>query len=92
MVGLILAISSWVLCPILPAVIALVLAAQSDRDIDASHGRLEGRSLNTATRWVAWAHIALSVVLLIASLVFLVVLASTDWTWVEDLGNGATEF
>lgn len=56
-VALVLAITSWVLCPVLPAVIALVLAGQSDRAIEASGGRLEGSSMNTATRWVSWANI-----------------------------------
>jgi hypothetical protein len=67
-VALVLSITSWVLCPILPAVIALVLAGQSDRAIEASGGRLEGSSMNTATRWVSWANI---IVMSLAAIAFL---------------------
>jgi hypothetical protein len=57
-VALVLAIAAWVVCPLIPAIIAVVLAGQSDRAIAASGGALDGRSMNTATRWVAWANIA----------------------------------
>ena len=61
-IGLILAISAWVVCPFITAVIALVLAGQSNRAIDASGGRLEGRSLNTATKVIAWINIVLGII------------------------------
>ena len=65
-IGLVLAISSWLVCPLITAIIALVLAGQSNRAIDASGGRLEGRSMNTATKVIAWINIVLSVLALIA--------------------------
>jgi hypothetical protein len=65
-VGLILAISAWVICPFVTAIIALVLAGQSNRAIEASGGRLEGRSLNTATKVIAWLNIVLGVIAIIA--------------------------
>ena len=65
-VGLILAISAWVICPFITAIIALVLAGQSNRAIDASGGRLEGRSLNTATKVIAWLNIVLGIIGIIA--------------------------
>jgi uncharacterized protein involved in cysteine biosynthesis len=61
-----------VLCPILLAVVALVLAGQSDRAIEASGGRLEGSSMNTATRWVSWANIVVMSLAIIAALVLFV--------------------
>ena len=79
-VGLILAISAWVICPFITAIIALVLAGQSNRAIDASGGRLEGRSLNTATKVIAWLNIVLGIigiVAFIALIVFGVVLDSS---------------
>lgn len=60
--GLVLAILSWVLCPIIAAIIALVLARSSSREIASSGGRIEGAGLNTATRIIAWLNIAFSIV------------------------------
>ena len=56
-VGLVLAITSWVVCPIIPAVVALVLAHQSDREIETSNGTIGGDGLNTATRIISWINI-----------------------------------
>lgn len=67
-VALVLAISSWVVCPVITAVVALVLAGQSDRAIAASGGMLEGRSMNTATRWVAWANIVVMTLAILAAI------------------------
>ncbi len=52
-----LAIGSWLVCPILAAVAALILARASSRDITASNSPTNGRSLNTAARIVAWTNI-----------------------------------
>jgi hypothetical protein len=52
-----LAIGSWLVCPIVAAVAALVLAQRSSRDIAASDSLTNGRSLNTAARIVAWTNI-----------------------------------
>ena len=61
-IGLVLAILSWPLCPIIAAIPALILAHASDKEITASEGRLEGAGLNTATRIIAWLNIAVSIV------------------------------
>ena len=61
-VGLVLAIVSWVVCPIIAAIVALVLAHSSSREIAASEGRVGGAGLNTATRIIAWLNIAISIV------------------------------
>jgi hypothetical protein len=55
--GLVLAICSWVVLPIIAAIVALVLAGSSQREIAASGGRLGGQGLNTATKWVSWINI-----------------------------------
>jgi hypothetical protein len=61
-IGLILAIVSWVVCPIIAAIAALVLARSSDREIKASGGTVDGSGLNTATRIIAWLNIGVSIV------------------------------
>jgi hypothetical protein len=55
----VLAIASFVVCPLVPAIVALVLAHTSQQKIDASGGRLTGEGLNTAARIIAWIHIGL---------------------------------
>ena len=61
-VGLVLAIVSWVVCPIIAAIVALVLAHSSDKEIKASDGTIGGAGLNTATRIIAWINIGFSIV------------------------------
>jgi len=58
-IGLILSILSWTVCPIVPAVIALVLASKSDQEIEASGGRVDGAGLNTATPIIAWLNVGI---------------------------------
>ena len=57
--ALIASILSWVFCPIIPAIVALVLIPGAKRKIDTSQGRLTGESLLTAAKWIAWINIAL---------------------------------
>lgn len=70
-VGLVFAIGSFVVCPVIPAVIALFLANSSQRDIDASGGRLGGSGLNKASRVVSWINLGLALLgaLAVAALV-----------------------
>ena len=71
-IGLVLAIVSWVICPIIAAIVALVLAHSSDKEIKASGGRVDGAGLNTATRIIAWLNIGVSIV---AGIVVVVLIA-----------------
>lgn len=57
-VGFVLSVVSWLLCPVVPAIIALVLARLSSKEITASGGRVGGAGFNTATRIIAWLNIA----------------------------------
>ena len=61
-IGLVLAIVSWVVCPIIAAIVALVLAHSSSKEIASSDGRVSGAGLNTATRIVAWINIGVSII------------------------------
>jgi hypothetical protein len=73
--ALVCSIVSWVICPIIPAVVALALAHAAGNKIDASAGRLTGNGLVRAAQIVAWIHIAL---LTVAALVAAIVLAAMD--------------
>jgi hypothetical protein len=55
--ALVLAIVSFALCPIIPAIVALVLVSQSNRAIAASGGRLGGTGMNTASKVISWINI-----------------------------------
>jgi hypothetical protein len=74
-VGLVLAVASWILCPIVLAIVALVLAKKSGDEIAASQGRVGGEGLNTATKVVAWVNIGLyAAIVVIFGAIFLVAL------------------
>ncbi len=60
--ALILAIVSFVVCPVIPAVIALAMIPSSRRTIMASGGTVEGLGLLTAAKVIAWIHLGLVLV------------------------------
>ena len=91
-IGLVLAISSWLVCPLITAIIALVLAGQSNRAIAASGGRLEGRSMNTATKVIAWINIVLSILALIAMVGLIIFAATTDSSVFTEITDSSTQF
>lgn len=72
-VALILSILSWVVCPIIPAIIALVLAKQSNDEIAASAGRVGGEGLNTASKIVSWINIGFYGALLVIGVAFFLI-------------------
>ena len=75
--ALICAIASFVACPVVPAIIALVLANQAEQEIRAA-GRPRGdNGLITAARWIAWIHLALAAAAILFFLVALVVAAGS---------------
>jgi hypothetical protein len=57
--ALICAIGAWVMCPLVLAVVALVLASKAKTAIDGSQGTLTGEGLVTAARIIAWLNIGL---------------------------------
>ncbi len=63
-VALVLAIASFVVCPLIPAIVALVLAPQARDEIAASGGRVGGEGLVTGARVVAWINVGLCVLFL----------------------------
>jgi hypothetical protein len=60
-IALVLAIASFVVCPVVPAVVALVIANNADSAIAASGGRKTGEGLTKAARIVSWVNIGLFV-------------------------------
>lgn len=81
-VGLVLAILSWAICPVVPAIVALFLAHASTREIEESGGMVGGSGINTATRIISWINIGVwgSVLLIFAAftLVFIVIGLATS--------------
>jgi hypothetical protein len=71
------AIGAFIVCPVIPAIVALVLAHGSQQKINASGGRLTGDGLNTAARIVSWIHLGL-VVLVIAIIVVVAIAGGFD--------------
>jgi hypothetical protein len=77
-ISLILSIASWVVCPIAPAIVALVFASMAAKEIDAAGGRIEGRGLVTASRIVSWINIGFwAAVILVGLFVLLIVLIAS---------------
>jgi hypothetical protein len=64
-VALVLSICSFVFCPIVPAVIALVLASSAQREIDSSNGWVTGTGMVQAARIVSWVNIGIGVLVLV---------------------------
>jgi Domain of unknown function (DUF4190) len=75
-VALVLAISSFVVCPVIPAIVALVLANNADAAIQSSGGRKTGEGLTKAARIVAWINIGLTVGVLVLVIIIAVIAAA----------------
>jgi hypothetical protein len=61
----VLSIVSFVVCPLIPAIVALVLASSADQEIRASGGRIGGEGLTKAARIISWINIGLSVLVVV---------------------------
>lgn len=73
-VALVLAITSWVVCPIIFAIVALVFANMGSKEIKASGGRVTGEGLVTGAKVVAWINIGLwSALILIGIFAFAII-------------------
>jgi hypothetical protein len=74
-VALVLAIAAWVVCPVVPAIVALFVANNAEQTIRASGGAKTGDALARAARIVAWVHLGL-VAAAIAVLIMVIVLSA----------------
>jgi formate hydrogenlyase subunit 4 len=79
-VALVLAILSWVVCPVILAVVALVFAGKAKTAISASNGWLDGGGMVTAAKIIAWANIVLTILGVILFIVIAVFAANTTPT------------
>ena len=76
--ALVASILSYVVCPVIPAIVALVLIPGARRKIAESQGRLTGESLLTAAKWISLIHLALVALGIIAILLLVIVGATTS--------------
>jgi hypothetical protein len=67
--ALILSIASFLVCPIITAIIALVLAGSAKRNILASGGAKQGLGMVTAARIIAWANIVVVTLFIIVVII-----------------------
>jgi len=74
-IAFVLSILSWAVCPIIPAIVALVLAASAQKEIAAGQGRVQGGGLVTAAKIISWINIGFWAALLVIGAFFLVLAA-----------------
>jgi uncharacterized membrane protein len=72
-IALVAAIASWVICPVVPTIVALVYAGRAQRAITASGGALTGSGMVTAARVLSWVHLALAAVVVVVLIVLIAV-------------------
>ena len=77
-VALVLAVASFVVCPVIPAVAALIVGNRASDKIRSSGGWLDGEGLVPAARIVSWINIGLFVLACIGFLVAIAVTANDD--------------
>ena len=70
--ALVLSIASWIACPVIAAIVALALAHAAGNRIDASAGQKTGSGLVTAAKIVAWVHLVLITLVMVAVAIALV--------------------
>lgn len=61
-----------VVCPIVGGSVALVLASQAQREIEQSRGTKKGLALVSASRWLGWFEVAISIVIFVVLYLMLV--------------------
>jgi hypothetical protein len=68
---LVLSIVSFLVCPLIPAIVALFVASSADQEIRASGGQIGGEGLSKAAKIISWINIGLcaaGIVLLVIGL------------------------
>ena len=73
-VALVLSIVSWVVCPVIFAIVALVFASKADKEIAASGGRIGGGSLVLASKILSWINIGVFAALFVLGILVLLFL------------------
>ncbi|MDP3973036.1 MAG: zinc ribbon domain-containing protein [Candidatus Nanopelagicales bacterium] len=65
-IAFVLALLSWFICPVVPAIVALFVVNRAEVEIEESGGGQVGKSLTIAADWIAWINILLWMVLVAA--------------------------
>jgi len=87
-VALVLAIASWVVCPLVLAIIALVFASKADREIASAGGALQGGGLSTAAKILSWINIGIYIAILVVMVIILIVVVIAGaWSQVTPTGQ-----
>ncbi len=86
--ALVCSIVSFVICPVIPAIAALVITPGARRKIDASNGRLTGLGLLTAAKWVSWINIVLWIGFALLFVVLIIVGVMSDTSGSSDFSGG----
>ncbi len=79
-VALVLSLLSWVICPFVLAIVALVFASKAKSAIAASNGWLDGEGMVTAAKIISWVNIVLSVLGVLFFILFFVILGVSSST------------
>lgn len=77
-VAVVLAICSYLACPVVAAVVALFVAGAAEREIKASGGWVTGEGLVKGARIAAWINIALTVLVLLFIVLVLAAASTTS--------------
>jgi hypothetical protein len=77
-VALVLSIASWLFCPVVLAVVALVFASKAKRAIAASNGWVTGDQMATAAKVISWINIGLWLAIAVVFVVVFIVLAAAS--------------
>ena len=72
--ALVLSIASWMIFPIVLAIVSLVIANKAEKEITASNGSIGGGPLVTASKIVAWVNIGVYTALVILGILALFVI------------------
>ena len=87
-VALVLAIASWVVCPLILAIIALVFASKADREIASAGGALQGGGLSTAAKVLSWINIGIYIAFIVVIVIILIVVVIAGaWSQVTPAGQ-----
>ena len=79
-VALVLSLLSWVFCPVVMAIVALVFAGKAKTAIEASNGWIDGGGMVTAAKIISWINIIVTVLGTILFIIFALILGATSTT------------
>ena len=76
--ALVLAIVSFVVCPLIPAIVALALVPSAKRKIAESRGAVTGEGLVTAAKIIAWINVGLCALVGVIMVIAIIIGAAVE--------------